>query len=491
MHYQAIDDLRQSSLFAALDNSVMVAVSDRSGTILEVNEAMCRISGYSRAELVGTSVSRISRGADCGDFWAELWPVVSGGGTWRGELNSERKDGSIYWVDATASPLRGPSGSIIGSVCVRVDITERKRAEAALRASEARLLHAQRMAQLGDWELDVASGELTWSDTVYEIFEIDPQRFGASYAAFLALVHPEDRELVDGTYHRSVESRVSYDLVHRLLMPDGRIKHVHERCETVYDIDGLPLRSIGTVQDISDRTRTEAQIAKASRREALATLAGGIAHEFNSTLLAAGTYLYGAEAESGAAAASIRKAAALIQQGQSLSASLLELFAGPEQAEIPRLVVATWLPECIGRLSEIVPQTRVSLAPIPESMPVWADPLSLEQVLRILLTNAADALEGDGEVRVSTSPRSKAGAARDLVEIRVTDNGPGIPSVHRDHIFEPFFTTRDRSRRSGLGLAIASRLMEHAGGSLSYEPAVPRGSTFVIRLRTARQEEAA
>jgi two-component system cell cycle sensor histidine kinase/response regulator CckA len=119
------------------------------------------------------------------------------------------------------------------------------------RASEAGLREAQELARLGNWELTIPTGELRWSDEIYRIFEIDRARFGASYDAFLAMIHPDDRERVHRTYHESVANRTGYLIGHRLVMPDGRIKVVQERCRTFYDDDGAPLRSVGTVQDVT------------------------------------------------------------------------------------------------------------------------------------------------------------------------------------------------------------------------------------------------
>ena len=117
--------------------------------------------------------------------------------------------------------------------------------------SEARLRESQRLAALGTWELDLISGELRWSDEIYRLFELDPAEFGASYEAFLERVHPDDRELVDGAYKRSLVERTGYAITHRLLLPGGRVRYVSERCRTVYAPEGTPLRSLGTVQDVS------------------------------------------------------------------------------------------------------------------------------------------------------------------------------------------------------------------------------------------------
>jgi PAS domain S-box-containing protein len=135
-----------------------------------------------------------------------------------------------------------------------------------LRASAERLNQAQRMAQVGNWTLDLPDGPLRWSDEIFRIFEIDPARFPASYEAFLACVHPEDRKAVNEAYRHSLETRQPYSIVHRLQFPDGRVKYVHERCETDYGPDGSPLQSRGTVQNITERVRAEQE------RERLASI---------------------------------------------------------------------------------------------------------------------------------------------------------------------------------------------------------------------------
>lgn len=142
----------------------------------------------------------------------------------------------------------------------------RQEAEAALRASEARLNEAQHIAKIGSWELDLVTNVLVWSDEAYRIFGMEPGKFGASYEAFLDLVHPDDREAVDSAYTDSVKHRTHYEVEHRLLFPDGRIKHVRERGETYYDSHGRPLRSVGTTLDITAQKRLEEARARDARK---------------------------------------------------------------------------------------------------------------------------------------------------------------------------------------------------------------------------------
>ncbi len=140
--------------------------------------------------------------------------------------------------------------------------------------SEACLREAQRLARIGNWELDLVSDTLVWSDEMYRIFEIDPSEFGASYEAVLSYIHPEDRDAVKQAYTESLVKKEPYGIIHRLKLKDGRIKYLHARCTTSYDEQGKPIRSSGTVQDITDRKKTEEALRKSEERLEL-VLQGG------------------------------------------------------------------------------------------------------------------------------------------------------------------------------------------------------------------------
>lgn len=137
------------------------------------------------------------------------------------------------------------------------DITERKRSLDLIIKSEKKLEDAQRLAQIGSWELNLLSNELSWSDEIYRIFELDPEQLKPSYDVFINLIHPEDRQVVNQAYVNSLVNQTDYEIQHRLLMPDGRIKWLHERGETFYNSEGEPIRSLGTVQDISELKQME------------------------------------------------------------------------------------------------------------------------------------------------------------------------------------------------------------------------------------------
>ena len=162
-----------------------------------------------------------------------------------------------------ATVFRDESGRGVGVFAAARDVTERKRAEEALRRSQESLQEAQRLALLGNWELDLVENALSWSDEIYRIFEIDQASFGASYRG-LSQRHSSRRPGGRRQGVHALPCRTGPPMRSPIgcLMPDGRIKHVHERSGTYYDDTGAPLRSVGTVQDITERVRSEEQAAR-------------------------------------------------------------------------------------------------------------------------------------------------------------------------------------------------------------------------------------
>ncbi len=158
------------------------------------------------------------------------------------------------------------------------EIIEREHIEKSLRDSQEHIRNAllelqhnqdllneaQRLGQLGSWALNLTSGELRWSDEVYRIFELDPARFSPSYENFLNAIHPDDRDKVNLAYTQSLQDRQPYDVIHRLLLADGRVKWVREHCASEFDASGKPLRSVGAVQDITEQHLAEEQLRVAA-----------------------------------------------------------------------------------------------------------------------------------------------------------------------------------------------------------------------------------
>lgn len=176
------------------------------------------------------------------------------------EEDQTTPDGNTIWLSTSKIPLKNKDGSILGVLGIYEDITKQKEMQEDLRLNAKMLNDAQHVAHMGSWALDLINDSLIGSEEVFRIFEQNSQHFTPTYAAFFNLVHPEDREMVNNAYMTSLSSQQPYEITHRLLMDDGRIKWVHESGISDFDEQGKPLRSIGTVQDITERKSAEEEI---------------------------------------------------------------------------------------------------------------------------------------------------------------------------------------------------------------------------------------
>lgn len=163
--------------------------------------------------------------------------------------------GERRWYEARVTLAREEQVVVI----VR-DLTVRRQIEAALRRSESMLAESQRIAGLGSWEDDRIRSKLSWSEEIYRIFGESRDAFEPSVEAFFQAIHPDDRDRVGVAFGEFLKGETPYDLVHRIVRPDGEIRWVHERAECVYDPDGVLSRIVGTALDVTERTLAEQQL---------------------------------------------------------------------------------------------------------------------------------------------------------------------------------------------------------------------------------------
>lgn len=359
--------------------------------------------------------------------------------------------------------------------------------EAHLLRSQRNLKDAERLAKLGHWELDIVNNELSWSDEIFRIFEIDPAKFQATYEAFLDAIHPEDREMVNNAYSRSLKSRTPYSVHHRLKMSDGRIKYVSEHCVTDYDEHGDPIRSMGTVHDLTDRVEREEEKVRVQKFEALGTLAGGIAHDFNNLLVAVLGNLELAEEkirdekELHVLIDDARKGAL---RARDISRQLLTFSKGGEpvreSADLGELV------RDAASFYRSGTSVHIEYLMADELWNAEVDPGQISQVLQNLILNATQAMPEGGSISIKCSNREIA--VQDDVpvpsgrylEIEIRDAGPGMDELVVKQAFDPYFSTKDKG--SGLGLSIVRSIVQRHGGHISLRSRLGEGSVFTIFL---------
>ena len=241
----------RARLDATLDNvPAGVFTFDDAGIIRSVNRAGAAMFGYRADDLVGTPV-------------AALLPDLDAHAGDHGRVHQvagRRRDGGALTLEVVSNAFL--LGGTRRGIAVVHDVAERVRIEQALRQREASLAHAQRLAHVGSWELDLVGGAYTWSDETYRMFGLRPSGPPPDHDGLLGMIHPEDRATKLRAAERARLGQGGYDVVYRVLRPDGAFRIVHAQAEVEFDAAGRALRMRGTVQDITEKTLAGEQLRK-------------------------------------------------------------------------------------------------------------------------------------------------------------------------------------------------------------------------------------
>jgi len=373
-----------------------------------------------------------------------------------------------------------------------------------------KLTEAQRIAHLGNWEWDIVNNTLIWSDEIYHIFGLSPQQVNVTYDAFLQAVHPEDRQSVMDCAREALEQGHPYSMDHRILLPDGSLRYVHEQGEVSRNDDGQPVKMVGTVLDITVHKLAEETIRKLNdeletkvqkrtkqlleaqeemvRKEKLAVLgqvAGSVGHELRNPLGVMNNAVYFLQAVLTDADDSVKEYLNIIKSEIASSERIVSDLLDSVRTKPPHPEVVG-LAELIGqtlRKSAIPPSVTVKLD-IPELLPpLWGDAMQIHQVLRNLISNGVEAMPEGGTLEI----RAVADEAAKNVAIGVRDSGIGMTAEQVGKLFQPLYTTK--ARGIGLGLVVVRNLTQANGGTVEVRSEQGKGSLFLVSLPAADKRE--
>ena len=408
-------------------------------------------------------------------------------------------DGKERYLRSSCMPFFDKNGQFQGYRGVSVDVTAQVLAERALRESEGRLRHsqqhlerAQRVAATGSAERDLVTGSEEWSDEMFHLLGLERASFALSDEAIFSLVHEDDRDRVKAALAMSREGKPPPPGEFRIVRPDGETLTLYWETEVLCDAKGVPIRSTSVFKDVTElrsaerrEHEMERQLLHVQKLEALGTLAGGVAHDLNNTLvpILALTKLTAnrlpAESRERTNLVTVMEAC---ERARSLVQRILA-FSRKQNSEKRSFDLAATVHEALRMLRASLPATVQIVERVADVPSFFGDSSQLHQVMVNLVTNAAQAI-GTAMGTITIDLRQERDAR---LRLAVSDTGCGMDEATAARIFEPFFTTKDVGQGTGLGLSLVHGIVSSHGGRIKVTSRVGQGTTFEIYLPLASQ----
>ena len=378
------------------------------------------------------------------------------------------------------------------------DVTERKEGESQLIRSRENMARAQRIAGMGSFERDLISEKTEWSDEMYHILGIDRGTMVPGYEQLVELVHPEDRERFWAARTGEISGLTAAAIEYRIIRPDGMTRTVRRESAVVFDEDKRPIRLYGTLQDVTERRlgerrerELERQLLHSQKLEALGTLAGGIAHDLNNTLVPI-MALSKITARGFDPDTKIRGNLDTIYRASEHARDLVQrvlTFSRKDEPEKHENDLGSIVHESLELLRATVPSSIQFQLQVEPTQPIPVDAAQLRQVVTNLITNAAQAIGRDmGTITINLAPTIGANGAPEIC-LSIADTGAGMDEATLGRIFEPFFTTKAVGLGTGLGLSIVHGIVTNHGGRIEVSSAPGKGTRldlyFAVPVSTA------
>jgi PAS domain S-box-containing protein len=479
----------------------ILQIDPSTGIFLRANRELCDWLGYSESELVRMKLEEIVHPDDLEDKWTDI-------GRLRGsdvdehstETRCVRKDGRVVWGLITSRILRDASGRPFGAVTAVTDITERKRAEEALRESERRLKLSLAAGRAGTWEWRIKEDKLILSAEYYDLYGMTPDDLEPTLDNFMLSVHPDDRDRILAEMSEVLQERKDVELEFRFIRVGGDARWAHSSAQLTLDESGEPEVLVGIMIDITERKQAEMEREDLLRKEREAREQAEAANRGKDEFVAMVSHELRSPLNAMLGWAKILKKGGVDPKTQSHAVEVIERSARAQQTLIEDLLD---MARIVGGKLRL--ETRpVSLARVVEAAvdvvrpaaeareielqhfinsadEVTGDPDRLQQVVWNLLSNAVKFTMRGGSVEVILE---RVGAS---AQITVTDTGRGIKAEDLPYIFDRFRQADSSGSRRfaglGLGLALVKHLVElHGGQVYADSPGEGKGASFIVRL---------
>lgn len=475
---------RYRKTFEAAPDSIMI-LRMRDGEYLDVNDAFCRLTGFSKEEMIGKRTSEIDMIGDAADrniFEKTLQMEKEVGSL---EIKCKKKDGTLLSVLVSARSLMYGDDECL--IMILTDITERKQIEAALRESEEKYRLLTENAN--DAIFIVQDGKILFPNP--KANELGRYLGGRpESSSYFDYIHPKDRAKIIERHLKRISGETLPEICTFRLVADSG-KELWAELNDVFITWGGRPAILSFLRDITNQKKLEIQMEKAERMEAIGTLAGGIAHNFNNLLMGIQgnlSLILMDEESSKKDYDELKSIERCIENGANLTKQLLGFARGG------KYIVKPIDPnEIVQETSKMFGQSKKEIK-IHGSFEkkIWtieADKGQIELVLLNIYVNAAQAMETGGDIYLSTEnvllssdavfPGISTGR---YIKISIADTGPGIDEKIADKIFEPFFTTKEVGKGTGLGLASAFGIVKNHGGFIDVKSVKGEGARFDIYL---------
>ena len=484
-------------------NGVMIA--DPSGRIEWVNAAFTQLTGFTLDAIKGRKPGHILQGIGTDPaVVARLREAERNGQACNVELLNYTKAGEPFWQIIDMQPVRDTAGVLVHFIAIHTDITARKQLEQRLNKSEELASEVSRLALIGGWEIDLPTGQVTWSEGTRHIHEVD-DTFHPTLANTAQFLSADTHATLQTAIAGVTPAAPAFDLEVPMLTARGRRAWVRILGRGEFR-DGKTVSIHGAIQDVTaqhesdeSRRQLEMQLFQAQKMETLGTFAGGIAHDFNNLLTGIiGYHELAADSlpENHPARLCLHEAHGASLRARELVEQILAFGRQSGGTEHGPINLPAAIEEARRFLRATLP-TNISIeVECAEGCgSVLADATQIHQVLLNLGANAGHAMRQlGGTMRITLesvelSPDlalsiGKHAAAR-YVRLSVSDTGHGMDEATRSRIFDPFFTTKSSREGTGLGLAVVHGIVRSHRGAITVESTVGRGSIFHVYLPAA------